>query len=55
VLRLTDTQTASISISSQPINSIPHQKTPQPPSESLLYPLVNKEVEKEFSGRNVTL
>jgi hypothetical protein len=32
----------------QPIK-IPDQKTSCPPSESLLYPVVNKEVEQQFS------
>jgi hypothetical protein len=31
-----------------------HQKTWCPPSGSLLYPVVNKEVEQQFSGRGVT-
>jgi hypothetical protein len=31
------------------------QKTSHPPSESLLYPVLNKEVEQQFSGRGVTL
>jgi hypothetical protein len=41
-------------------NQNPHQKTsikksPCPPSASLLYTVVNKEVEQQFSGRGVTL
>jgi hypothetical protein len=37
----------------QPTNqSIPHEKIPlHPPSGSLLYPVVNKKVEQQFSGR----
>jgi hypothetical protein len=34
--------------------STPHQKTLHPPSASLLYPVVNKEVEQQFLGRGVT-
>jgi hypothetical protein len=57
-LRIAHTQTASSSSSSQLINlpskkhhqKISHQKTPCPPSSSLLYPMVNKEVEQQFSG-----
>jgi hypothetical protein len=30
------------------------KKTLHPPSVSLLYPVVNKEVEQQFSGRGVT-
>jgi hypothetical protein len=36
--------------------SIPHQKKPlHPPSVSVLYPVVNKEVEQQFSSRGVTV
>jgi hypothetical protein len=34
----------------QPVK-IPHQKASRPPSGNLLYPVVNKEVEQQFSGR----
>jgi hypothetical protein len=36
-------------------NQNPPSKTPHPPSGSLLYPVVNKEVEQQFSGRGITL
>jgi hypothetical protein len=45
---------ASSSVSSSQ-SKIPIQKTLCPPSVSLLYPVVNKEVEQQFSGRGVTL
>jgi hypothetical protein len=32
-----------------------HQNTSHPPSASLLYTVVNKELEEQFSGRSVTL
>jgi hypothetical protein len=31
-----------------------HQKASSPPSVSLLYPVLNKEVEQQFSGRDMT-
>jgi hypothetical protein len=34
----------------QPIK-IPHHKALHPPSVSLFYPVVNKEVEQQFQGR----
>jgi hypothetical protein len=35
--------------------SFPHPKASCPPSVSLLYPVVSKEVEQQFSGRGMTL
>jgi hypothetical protein len=36
-------------------NQNPHQKAFHPPLVSLLYPVINKEVEQQFYGRGMTL
>jgi hypothetical protein len=48
------------SFSNPPFSNLPpaislQPKNPSSPSASLLYPVVNKEVEQQFSGRGMTL
>jgi hypothetical protein len=54
ICNTTQQPTSSIILtSSPPINPSSIKKTLCPPPESLLYPVVSKEVEQQFSGRGV--